>query len=184
MDEAARSTLAAWADFYVIVGSSAAALTGLQFVVIALISDFPEAASEQTISAFGTPTIVHFAMALLTSAILAMPWPEVWQAGLAVSACGAGGFIYELVVLRRTRKQTQYTPVWEDWIWHVTLPFVAYMILTLSAVLLNRHRTWAPFGIGGAVLLMVFIGIHNAWDTVTYLALRRTSSPTQPDDKK
>jgi hypothetical protein len=183
MDEAARSTLAAWADFYVIVGSSAAALTGLQFVVIALVNDLRAPASEQTIAAFSTPTVVHFAMALLTSAILAMPWPEVWQAGLAVGACGVGGFIYELVVLRRARKQTQYKPVWEDWIWHVVLPFVAYALLTLSAVLLNGHRTWAPFGIGGTVLLMVFIGIHNAWDTVTYLALR-TSTPSETEDKK
>jgi hypothetical protein len=184
MDETARSTLAAWADFYVIVGSSAAALTGLQFVVMALINDLRAPASEQTISAFGTPTIVHFAVALLTSAIFAMPWPEVWQAGLATAACGAGGFIYELVVLRRARKQTQYKPVWEDWIWHVVLPFVAYTILTLSAVLLNRHRTWAPFGIASAVLLMVFIGIHNAWDTVTYLALQRISSSSEVEDKK
>ena len=33
------SLLAGWANFYVIVGSSAGALTGLTFVVIALIRD-------------------------------------------------------------------------------------------------------------------------------------------------
>jgi hypothetical protein len=183
MDEAARSTLAAWADFYVIVGSAAAALTGLQFVVMALLNDLRAPATEQTISAFSTPTIVHFAMALLTSSVLAMPWPEVREASLAVAACGAGGFIYELVVLRRTRKQTQYKPVWEDWLWHVLLPLIAYTVLSVCAVLLNAHRTWAPFGIGSAVLLLVFIGIHNAWDTVTYLALQRTSS-SETEDKK
>ena len=40
MDEAARAlaTLKEWESFYVIVGSSGAALTGLQFVVMALIA--------------------------------------------------------------------------------------------------------------------------------------------------
>ncbi len=37
--EAGTLPLRAWETFYVIVGSSAAALTGLQFVVIALIAE-------------------------------------------------------------------------------------------------------------------------------------------------
>jgi hypothetical protein len=179
MNDAVRSSLAAWSDFYVIVGSSAAALTGLQFVVIALVNDLRQAPSEQTLAAFSTPTVVHFALALLTSATLASPWPALWQAGLTAAACGVGGFIYELVVRRRTRVQTQYKPVWEDWVWHIVLPLVAYASLTLSAVLLDRYQTWAPFGIGAAVLLMVFIGIHNAWDTVTYVALQRTAASNE-----
>ena len=36
MEPAAVSPFAAWENFYVIVGSSAAALTGLQFVVVTL----------------------------------------------------------------------------------------------------------------------------------------------------
>ena len=176
--------LAKWDGFYGIVGSAAGALIGLQFVVLTLIAQKPPLRVAEAGAAFVTPTIVHFATALLTSAILVMPWPEVWQTGLAAGACGAGGFIYELVVLRLARKQTQYKPVWEDWLWHVLLPLIAYAVLTLSAVLLNAHRTWAPFGIASAVLLIVFIGIHNAWDTVTYLALQRTSFPPPPDDKK
>jgi hypothetical protein len=174
MDEAAR-TFAAWSDFYVIVGSSAAALTGLQFVVMALVNDLRAPASEQTVAAFSTPTIVHFSMALLTSAIVVMPWPEPWHASVAASICGAGSFVYELIVLRRARTQTQYKPVLEDWIWHFSLPLVAYTTLTLSAILLIGHHTWAPFGIAASVLLMIFIGIHNSWDTVTYIALRNTS---------
>ena len=183
MDEAARSSLAAWSDFYVIVGSSAAALTGLQFVVMALVNDLRVPTSEQTVAAFSSPTVVHFSMALLASAVIATPWPAVWQAGLAAAACGAGGFIYELIVLKRARKQTQYQPVFEDWLWHVALPFASYTLLTVSAILLNTHRTWAPFGIGAAVLLLVFVGIHNAWDTVTYVALQRRVSAPQKEDK-
>src|SRR5882724_2558635 len=69
MPEAAK-LLAEWENFYVIVGSSAAALTGLMFVVIALIADSaPAAATPRSIAAYTTPTIVHFCAALLASVI-------------------------------------------------------------------------------------------------------------------
>ena len=47
---------AGWENFYVIVGSSAGALIGLQFVVITLIADMPIAeGGAQASSAFATP---------------------------------------------------------------------------------------------------------------------------------
>ena len=183
MNEAARP-FAAWSDFYVIVGSSAAALTGLQFVVMALVNDLRAPASEQTVAAFSTPTIVHFSMALLTSAIVVMPWPEPWHTGVAASICGAASFVYELIVLRRARTQTQYQPVLEDWIWHFSLPMVAYTTLTVSAIFMIGRHEWAAFGIAASVLLMIFVGIHNSWDTVTYIALRNTSESPGSADKQ
>ena len=50
-----ESTLAGWESFYVILGSSAAALTGLQFVVMALVADMPRAGSMHDIATYGTP---------------------------------------------------------------------------------------------------------------------------------
>jgi hypothetical protein len=72
--------LHAWDTFYVIVGSAAAALTGLQFVAMALISDVRRrdaAATEgETIGAFSTPTVGHFAAVLVIAAIMTSPWPS------------------------------------------------------------------------------------------------------------
>ncbi|HLK32996.1 MAG TPA: hypothetical protein VKT29_07890 [Terriglobales bacterium] len=51
---AVPAPLTDWANFYVIVGSSAGALTGLQFVVIALIAQRQAAGSMLEIRAFGT----------------------------------------------------------------------------------------------------------------------------------
>src|SRR5439155_23212976 len=53
--------LAEWESFYVIVGSAAGALIGLQFVVMALIAERPQIASPEAGAAFATPTIVHSA---------------------------------------------------------------------------------------------------------------------------
>ena len=69
----AHDTLLAWENFYIIVGSSAGALTGLQFVVMALAAETEINTDTGEVDAFGTPTIVHFCAVLLVSAILSMP---------------------------------------------------------------------------------------------------------------
>jgi hypothetical protein len=171
MEEAARSPLVAWESFYVIVGSSGAALTGLQFVVIALIAETRKQSTPQQIAAFGTPTIVHFCSVLLMSAILSAPWVSLSNAGLALGACGAAGVIYGLIVLRRARSQIGYKPVFEDWLFHTVLPLIAYVLLLVAAIGLASYPRRVLFLVGATALLLLFIGIHNSWDTVTFIAM-------------
>jgi len=38
---------------------------------------------------------------------------------------------------------------------------------------MSHDQTWALFTVGGVALFLLFIGIHNAWDTVTYIAATR-----------
>ena len=180
MQEAAVTPLPMWESFYVIVGSSGAALTGLMFVVIALMKDYGKG-STQSVSAFGTPTIVHFCSALLVSAILSAPWRSLGGVSLTIALTGAAGLGYLAIVMRRARRQTAYTPVFEDWLWHSILPFVVYATFLVSGLLLSRAAATALFGIGAGALLLLFIGIHNSWDTVTFIALQQS---TPPNDSK
>ena len=173
MEQNAVTLRAAWESFYVIIGSSAAALTGLQFVVIVLGAEVNALASSSTTRAFGTPTVVHFCAVLLTSAILSAPWTALSNAGLGLGICGGVGFFYALIVIRHARRQTEYVPVFEDWLWHGALPLLAYATLLVAAITLWRYPTPSLFVIGGTTLLLLFIGIHNAWDAVTYIAMER-----------
>jgi hypothetical protein len=166
----AASPLSAWESYYVIVGSSAAALTGLQFVVISLIKERRAQTSTREIDAFATPTVVHFGAVLLVSAILSAPWRNFVHAGILVGVTGLVGLIYGLLVVRRTRRPMTYKLVMEDWIWHVMLPLVAYGALFVPSLLIAHHAHESLFWIGTASVLLLFIGIHNAWDTVTYIA--------------
>ena len=167
--------LAAWETFYVIVGSSAAALTGLMFVVIALIADSQAAVrtTERQLAAFGTPTVVHFSAVLMQSAILSAPWPTMVGARLVLGVFGSAGFVYMLVVTVREHRQTGYKPVFEDWVFHSVLPCVAYAAVIVATSLMSRWPTTSLFVIAGAAVLLLFVGIHNAWDTVTYILVLR-----------
>ena len=175
MEHALISPLAAWETFYVIVGSSAAALTGLQFVVIVLAADLRAPATVHSTRAFGTPTVVHFCAVLLNAALLSAPWRRISNTALAVGAFGLAGLVYTLLVFRHARRQTDYVPVLEDWIWHTALPLISYAALLATGILLPRDPATCLFVIGATALLLLFIGIHNAWDAVTYIALQRRS---------
>jgi len=165
--------LAPWESFYVIVGSSAGALTGLQFVVIALIAEAEATASMLEIRAFGTPTVVHFCAVLFISAVLSAPWHALSSTGLVVGACGVAGIIYATMVIRHARRQTGYSPDAEDWFWYSALPLVGYASLLAAGILLKWHPEMSLFVIAATALLLMFVGIHNAWDTVTYIAVKR-----------
>jgi len=165
------SELAKWNSFYVIVGSAAGALIGLQFVVLTLIAERPPANLAEAGTAFGSPTIVHFCAALFLSALLHVPWETVTIAAAVWGLLGLAGVAYVAIVVRRMRRQAAYKPQFEDWLFHVVLPFAAYATLALSSFAASPHIRGALFGVGGAALLLLFIGIHNAWDSVAYHVL-------------
>ena len=183
MDETIREALQGWTNFYLITGSAAAALTGLQFVVQTLIaSGLPLRLGggtdrEASTAAFGTPTVVHFALALVLSALLAAPWPGFASLRTTLAVLAAAALVYSAIVLRRARAQRVYRPVLEDWIWHIVLPTAAYATVLVATWLETDGAEGPLFAIAGATLLLVCVGIHNAWDTVTFLPLHALADP-------
>ena len=166
MDDTIKATLAGWADFYLITGTAAAALTGLQFVVQTLLASNAHRAlggRDPTggIEAFGTPTVVHFTLALVVSAVVCVPWRDYGSLRATLGILGAGALAYSAVVL----------------------PGAAYAAILLAAALLGRGAGGPLFAVAAATLLLLCVGIHNAWDTVTYLtvsAVRAVTSEGEP----
>ena len=161
-----------WENFYVIVGSSAGALIGLQFVVMALVADLPRTQKQaQAGQAFATPNVVHFGAVLLLAAVVCAPWHGADAPGVIFGVLGLCGVGYVLIVTRRMGSQTAYRPEFEDWLFHSILPLVAYVtggvrICHSHPRLLANVRSW-----GGCPVLL-FVGIHNAIgmpQPITYL---------------
>jgi hypothetical protein len=175
--------LSEWANFYVIVGSSAGALIGLQFVVITLIADSPVGQAEaQASTAFATPSVVHFGMVLFLSAIVCAPWGNLMPVAILWGLFGLSGFIYSVIVVRRMRAQDIYQPVFEDWLFHALLPLAAYAALAGSPCLAGSYERVALFLVAAAALVLLFVGIHNAWDTVIYHTFVKKPKDRKTDD--
>lgn len=168
---------AEWDSFYLIVGAAAGALIGLQFVVMTLIASSPGRPAQEAGSAFGTPTIIHFGAALFLSAILRAPFQTITPIATLWGLTGLVGVTYSLVVTRRMRMQSAYEPEFEDWLCHALLPLAAYAILVISAFAAFSYARNALFGVGASTLLLLFTGIHNAWDAVTYHVFTKMEAP-------
>jgi hypothetical protein len=164
--------LARWESFYVIVGSAAAVLVGLQFVVIALQQDVAKNMA-QAVRAFASPTIVHLTAVLSLSAILNMPQHTRTSLGLVLLVVSAALLAYLAWVLGTARTQDLYQPDLGDWIWHYCLPAAAYLGVLVAGALSWAATRKALYLLAGALLSLLIVGIHNAWDSAIYIVAQR-----------
>lgn len=182
MEEAGLLALKSWQTFYEIVGSAAAALTGLQFVVMAVLVQSPAPGSMHEVRAFGTPTVVHFCAALLTAATMAAPWRAWPDLALCLTIGGVLGVAYSLRTLFHARRAA-YRPDVEDWIWYSVLPLLSYAALLADGWVLWRNVGWALPATAATSVLFLLIGIHNSWDTITYIAVQKRQELDTPKRK-
>jgi hypothetical protein len=112
------------------------------------------------------------------AAIMAAPFRAIEPLAVLLAFAGAMGAIYVVRVARRARSMQSYQPDAEDWIWHVLLPFVAYAALLAGAFAIVVTPARGLFIPAIAVTLLIVIGIHNAWDVVTFLAVDEPDDPT------
>lgn len=187
MEPTAHALLSQWETFFFLIGSSGAALTGLMFVVVTLAADTDVPRSPDTVNAFATPNVIHFIAVFFLSALLTAPWQRLRDPAHVVGAAALAGIVYVFVVLRRMVRQAAqsgYKPVLEDWVWHVCLPMAAYAVLFVGAAGIAHDEPWALFLIGTVTMLLLAIGIHNAWDTVTYLIANRNGGSNNTEKPK
>jgi hypothetical protein len=178
--------LEGWENFYIIVGSSAGALIGLMFVVITLMADMPiTKGNMQATGAFTTPSEIHFSVVLFLSAIISIPWSGTGIIAVFWGIVGLGGLGYLVIVIRRLVKQPVYRPVFEDWLFHVLLPLAAYALMAMAAGVAHTYEHQALFSVGVASLILLFTGIHNAWDLVTHMVfMRRQDEPDESNSEE
>lgn len=167
------TSLTGWENFYIIIGSSAAALTGLMFVVITLTAERRGADDSGGLDAFASPTVLHFCAVLLVAAILTTPGHTTASLSFSLGVCGLGGIAYSTSIIVRMRRQKAYTAMRSDWVWHVLLPLVAYVCLLGSAAVVWVDAAAALYSVAAGALLLLYIGIHNAWDAAMWMAVHR-----------
>jgi cytochrome bd-type quinol oxidase subunit 2 len=155
------------------------------FVVIALGAE-AEVMDSRAVHAFGTPTLVHFGAVLLLSCILSVPGHTTSSLRLCFLICGLGGLAYAGWVITMAMLQKNYNPDVFDWLWYVAFPIVGYAALLVASALFRHHPETALYVVAASALLLLYVGIHNAWDSATYMAtrasaLRHTTPPTEAE---
>jgi hypothetical protein len=173
-----ESLFAPWETFYVIVGSAGGALTGLLFVVVALVADRATPSTERGLGAFTTPSVFHFVLVMAISALVTMPRRGLVSLSLLLGACALVGAVVTIIAVWRIMTFEQYKPVAEDWISHGLAPGICYLALLVAAIALPMVTELASYLIASTTLALLFVGIHNAWDVALYSA---TNMPRRDD---
>ena len=177
--------LSNWQNFYMLLGTAAATLTGLMFVATTLIAgiDAHLPTLNAAVSAFNTPTVVHFGTVLLLAGVLSAPWQTFSSLSFLLAILGLGLVFYSVIVLRRMRRVPHYQMTLEDWSWYIAFPLLANILLIVAAIVLLKNPPLALYIVGLAMMLLLIVGIRNAWDMVTFLAVERSHSENENRNK-
>ena len=171
--------LSDWRGFYGVIGSCAAALTGLTVIVIALAPKKPLRSGGSRI--FMTPTVIHFGSALAIAAVLSMPGHSATSLAACLCAGGLAGVMYSFATSARMyRGRVNYPLAASDWIWNAILPCLCYLAMLDSAALVVMRPALSLYVISTTALMLAFVGIHNVWDMALWLITRR--EPSRPRD--
>lgn len=176
--------LSNWQNFYMIMGTAAATLTGLMFVATTLLAglDTHVSIANAGISAYNTPTVVQFCSVLLLAGVLSAPWQTFSMISPLLGLLGLGMVFYLIVIMQRMWRMPHYQSTLEDWLWYIVLPLLANIMLIIAAIMLQKDPSPVLYIVGLAMMMLLIVGIRNAWDNVTFLAVKR-GTHTHPEDK-
>jgi hypothetical protein len=177
------AVLKGWENFYVITGSSAAGLTGLTFVVIALASD-ANMVRLSGLRTFITPIVIHFSSVLWLASILSIPGHTALSLAICIGITGLGLTFYSVTTISRMfANRKLYVPASEDWIFNAVLPLICCLALLLASVVVLRDAAPGLYLIGTVTLAMLFIGVHNAWDLAVWITAERPAKQQEHNEK-
>ncbi len=166
-----------WENFYFMVGSAAAGLIGLLFVVETLTAGYDRSTSLKGAKLYLTPTVLHFSIVFTVSAVSVAPGLSAHVAAVLVGGAAVVGLLSALrasIGLRGGIPGVAEPPHWSDvWLYGVA-PAVFYLPLVAATIGIWLQAAWAPFAAAGALLAILLLGIRNAWDLVTWMAPTRT----------
>ena len=169
-----------WGNFYFLLGSAAAALIGLMFIVTTLTRSMDLEAAMRGQRMFMTPTVFNFATVLAMSATALAPTLTPLAHEIALGVGAACGLFYALLTARHLlMAKDQKPPHWTDPWYYGWLHLILYLALAGSVVATAFARDWGCDAMALCLLLILLLSIRNAWDLVTWMAPRANRLPPE-----
>ncbi len=173
-----------WETFYLLVGTAGAALAGLMFVAISVGERLGARGRIPVLRALIDPALLAFVLSLVLGGLLLMPsLTRAWFGALLLTA-GVLGLGYIAVVLRQliTGGNTRVFDL-SDWLWYAGAPVVAGALLVVSGSLGLAGAARAALDLTGvSVVVLLLMGIRNAWDVVTFAIAQFPAGQPARDD--
>lgn len=167
----ARRMSEAWGNYFFMIGSAAAALIGLMFVVVTLTAGRDRDEVERGKHLYTSPIVLHLAVILVISG--AAIAPDV-DAELFAIGCGCLALLGIAVGLRSAfgiaRRPGAPEAATFDVLWYGVAPALAYVGMAIASAGLIETQPWGAGALAADLMALLLVSIHAEWDLVTYLA--------------
>lgn len=160
-----------WGDFYLLVGTAAAALLALLFVAVSVGIGYLTDERAAATRTFFSPIIVHFTVVLFLSAVALAPVEAPVILIVLIGGCGLVGLVISTITIVELLRNN-WTRFMVDRLGYGLLPAIAYVGLLAAALLILRGSPVAPEVLAGALLLLMIVNIRNAWDLMLSMVRR------------
>ena len=171
MAESVTEALKDWHDFYVLAGTASATLIGLMFVAASIGARYFTAEREAGLRAFLTPTVLHFSAVLVTGLLAASPRHGPLSLAVLLALEGVLGLAYTFRLQLHFRRRG-FTVDLEDRSWYLFAPLLGYFLILLTGLLVPQHLDVALPVLAFAMVLLLLLGIRNAWDMTVWVVIR------------
>ena len=160
-----------WSEYFFMIGSSAAALIGLMFVVVTLTAGRRRDETERGKHLYTSPIVWHLAVVLPLSGMAIAPtvsatWFGFVSGGLALVGIGIG----TRSAVGISRRPGAPEAAGFDTFWYGVAPALVYAGMAAAAFATLRGCAWAPSAVAADLMALLLVSIHAEWDLVTYLA--------------
>ena len=161
-----------WHDFYVLVATASATLVGLMFVAMSIGTQIFTEEHSAALETFLTPTVVHFAAVLFSGLVIVIPVESWISLGAVLGAGGLAGTLYCGRLLVRIFVRRRFNVERVDRLFYLLIPFIGYLLVLASAVLLLMRSHVGAEVMAIAILVLLIAGLRNAWDMMVWIVLR------------
>jgi hypothetical protein len=161
-----------WGEYFFMIGSSAAALIGLMFVVVTLTVGRDRDQTERGKHFYTSPIVWHLCVVLLLSGAAIAPTMTARLFGAVAGAfalVGIGAGIRNAIGIARVPISGVENNAFDVW-WYGVAPALVYTGLATAAAVTFLGSQWGPSAIAASLMGLLLVSIHAEWDLVTFLA--------------
>jgi hypothetical protein len=163
-----------WHDFYMLIGTAAAALIALLFVAVSIGVGVLSRDSHGPTRTYMSPVAFHFVAVLFVAAVALIPSHTRTSLGLLLASGAIVGMVYAAFIIRRLL--TDNIADLPDRLAYGLAPLIAYAAIFAAAVLLQGGSEGAADVLASAILLLLIVNVRNAWDLLLAMARRQSQS--------
>jgi hypothetical protein len=163
----------AWQNFYSLVGTAAATLTGLMFLSVTFGSTIVTKKSATAARAFTDPTFMHFVQVFIICCLMNVPTITPPILGLLLIGLAGLRLVPHVWVYRQLQYAHSINGDLEmsDWLMYVVLPLLNYILLTFSGLGFVFERAAAFNGLAIFAVGHILIGILCAWELLVWMVM-------------